>query len=83
MGSTSRLWRTGWAAGAAVVAVAAGLLLEIITRGRRIARQAEEIAATLKRAHGNSTGLFDLTQTNAALEHTVDGVRGLREGGTR
>ena len=83
MGSTSKVWRAGWVAGGGVVAVAAGLLLEITARARRIADQAEEIAATLERSHANTTALFDLTQTNDALQATADRLRALRAESSR
>ncbi len=74
-------WKTGWTLGAAVVAIAAGLLLAIISLGRRITNQASEIEAALDGARESSTALFDLTTTNAALERATGHLRTLREPG--
>ncbi|MDP9429451.1 MAG: hypothetical protein M3Q47_11505 [Actinomycetota bacterium] len=69
-------WKAGWAAGGAVVVVAAGLLLAIIGLARRIARQADEIAAALQGTHGNTAPLFDLVQVNGHLERIVAAQEG-------
>jgi len=75
-------WRAGWAAGTGVVLVAAGLLLELIARGGRIAEQADEIAATLERASENAAALFALTDTNAKLAAATAELARLRERGS-
>jgi hypothetical protein len=76
----SRGWAIGWVLGPAVVVVAAGLLLELILRARRIASQARDIEQSLDRAREHTDGLFDLAKTNAQLERIA---RALRGGATR
>jgi len=76
----SRPWLLGWALGGLVVLVAAGLLLELIARGRRITRQAREIEAALDGAHRHTGALYELTRGNAALERAVSALRRARPG---
>ena len=64
-------WKVGWSVGGAVVGVAAGLLLAIIGLARRIARQADEIAAALEGTHGNTAPLFDLVHVNGHLDRIL------------
>lgn len=74
-------WVVGWAAGAGVVVVAAGLLLEITARAHRISAQAREITAGLDRARDNAAPLFELKQTGATVTRITDGLRTIREAG--
>jgi hypothetical protein len=55
-------WVTGWIAGAGVVAIAGGLLLEITARGNRIAAQARDITEGLDRARENAIAVPGLAQ---------------------
>lgn len=75
----SGAWTVGWAAGGAVVAIAAGLLLTIIGLGRRIVGQAGDIIEGLDGARDNTAALWDLTATNATLDRTVAGLAAVRE----
>lgn len=79
MGRTPTPWIIGWGAGAGVVAIAAGLLLEITARGNRIAAQAREITAGLDRARENAAPLFELSETSASLDRVTRSLRTLRE----
>lgn len=72
----SRGWAIGWMLGLAVVVVAAGLLLELILRGRRIASQARDIERSLDGAREHTDALFDLAKTNAQLERIARALRG-------
>ncbi len=75
---TDSRWAIGWVGGGGVVVLAAGLLLSSIGLGRRIVRQAKEITTALDGARGNTAALFDLTDTNAAIERTTRGLRAVR-----
>jgi hypothetical protein len=77
----SNRWRAGWLAGGGVVVVAAGLLLDITARARRIAREAEQITASLDRATENTAVLFELTTTNLRLDQAARRLRELRRAG--
>jgi hypothetical protein len=55
--------------------VAAALLVELILRGRQIARQARDIEQALQGAREHTDALFDLAQTNAQLERIVNALR--------
>ncbi len=72
-------WVTGWAAGAGVVVVAAGLILEITARGNRIAAQAREITRSLEQARENAAPLFELSETSATLDRITSSLRAARE----
>ncbi len=72
---SSGRWTLGWSAGGAVVLVAAGLLLELIARGRKITRQAREIEAALDAARANTDALFELTTTNSTLQRAAEALR--------
>jgi hypothetical protein len=72
-------WAVGWAAGAGIVGVAAGLLLEITARAHRISDQARDIAAGLDRTRDNAAPLFELKQTSSDLARITDGLRTVRE----
>lgn len=76
--STTAWWIAGYAAGAAVVVVAATLLLVVILLARRIVGQARDIENALLASVGNTESLFDLAQTNHALEALSRSVRQLR-----
>ena len=76
-------WVIGWAVGAVVVVLAAGLLLAIIALGRRITREAEDITAALDGARGNTESLFDVARTNLAILRITRGLRSVRTGGIR
>lgn len=69
-------WVVGWTAGAAVVAVAAGLLVTITALARRVARQAESIQTALEATRHNVEPLLDLGAVNATLAATVATVEG-------
>ena len=79
MKQTPSPWLIGWVAGAGVVAIAAGLLLEITARGNRIAAQAREITAGLDRARENAAPLFELSETSASLDRVTRSLRAARE----
>lgn len=72
-------WVTGWIAGAGVVAIAGGLLLEITARGNRIAAQAREITDGLDRAREHAAPLFELSETSATLDRVTHALRAARE----
>ena len=74
-------WTTGWAAGAGVVVVAAGLLLELTRRGNRIAAQAREVTESLERARDRTAPLFELSETAATVDRSTRLLRSLRETG--
>ena len=75
-------WVIGWTAGAGVVAIAAGLLLEITARAERISAQAREITAGLEQARDNTAPLFALQETAATLGRVTDGLRTARGAGS-
>jgi hypothetical protein len=77
----SQWWWVGWGIGLVVVAIAAVLLLTIISLGRRIARQAGDITRALDGARENTSPLFDVTHTNLALDQITRGLRRVRTGG--
>lgn len=72
-------WIFGWIAGGAVVAIAAFLLLAIIGLGRRIARQADEVAEALDGTRRNTDALWELKQVNLSLSRVVRGLVAVRE----
>ena len=76
--STTGWWVIGWVLGVAVVLVAAALLLTIILLARRIVRQAGEIVVALDGARENTTALYDVTQTNMAIERIRRGLHAVR-----
>ena len=76
-------WVIGWAVGAVVVLLAAGLLLAIIGLGRRITGQAEDITAALDGTRANTDALFDVARTNLAIDRITRGLRFVRIGGGR
>lgn len=78
----SSYWIVGWAVGALVVVIAAAVILVIITTARRIQRQADDITAALDGARENTNPLFDVTNTNLAIDRITRGLRGVRTGGT-
>ena len=73
-------WVIGWGVGAAVVVIAASLLIAIIALCRRIVGQAEDITRALDAARENTTVLFDVTRTNAAVASITTDLRQVREG---
>ena len=75
--STTGWWLIGSGIGGAVVVVAALLLLAIILLARKIAAQAREIEAALDRVRENTNPLFDIANTNYALERIARGLRRL------
>lgn len=79
MERTPSPWVTGWVAGAGVVVIAAGLLLEITARGNRIAAQAREITGGLDRVRENAAPLFELSETSASLDRVTRSLRAVRE----
>jgi hypothetical protein len=74
-------WIIGWAIGLIVVLLAATLLLAIISFGRRIVQQADDITSALDGARRNTEPLFDVTRTNLALARVTRGLRRVRTGG--
>lgn len=76
----STWWTVGWIAGAVVVLVAALLLIAIVGLGRRIARQARDITAAIDGAREHTVPLFDVKNTNLALDRVTRGLRAAREG---
>lgn len=81
MDGVSKPWVIGWGAGAGVVVIAAGLLLEITARAHRISAQAREITAGLDRSRDNAAPLFALKQTAGNLTDITQGLRTIRETG--
>jgi len=79
----SSWWAAGWAIGVAVIAVAAVLLVTIISVGRRIVSQADDITQALDGAREHTTPLFDVTRTNLAIDRITRGLRAVREGRPR
>jgi len=79
----SSWWAAGWAIGVAVIAVAAVLLVAIISVGRRIVSQADDITQALDGAREHTTPLFDVTRTNLAIDRITRGLRAVREGRPR
>jgi hypothetical protein len=77
----SSYWIVGWVVGAVVVVIAATVILVIIATARRIQRQADDITAALDGARENTTPLFDVTNTNLALDRITRGLRRVRTGG--
>ncbi len=73
-------WVIGWAVGAVVVLLAAGLLLAVILLGRRISAQAGEITKALDGARTNTAPMFDVAHTNLALDRITRGLRDARGG---
>jgi len=71
-------WLLGWGLGAAVVALAAGLLLIVIGLGTRIVRQARDITAALDGAQEHTAPLFGLSETNSKLERIARGLKSVR-----
>jgi hypothetical protein len=76
----STWWIVGWAIGLVVVGLAGGLLVAIITLGRRIVRQADDITAALDGTRENTTALFDVTRTNLAVDRITRGLSSVRMG---
>lgn len=67
-------WALGWAAGAGVTGVAAGLLVTLILLARRISEQAGTIADGLERTAGTTAPLWELRDLNRTLERLVRAV---------
>lgn len=63
-----------------MVVIAAGLLLEITARAKRIAREANDIKSALDKATENSAALFELTATNLSLDRAERALGAAREG---
>lgn len=79
----SSWWIVGWAVGGGVVLIAAVLLLTIIALGRKIVRQAGEITASLDGARENTDPLWEVKQTNLAIDRITKGLAAAREALTR
>jgi ABC-type multidrug transport system fused ATPase/permease subunit len=73
-------WWIEWTVALVVILIAAALLLAIITLGRRIVRQADDITGALDGARENTAVLFDVTQTNSAIDRITRGLRAVRTG---
>lgn len=78
--STTGWWILGYAIAGAVVVVAAGLLLAIIALGRRIVRQAGDIAHALDGTRENTNAMFDVAAVNHNLDRIARGLQAAREG---
>jgi hypothetical protein len=63
-----------------VVLLAASLLLAIIGLARRIIGQAQDITSALDGAQANTDPLFDVSQTNLAIDRIARGLRRIRSG---
>jgi hypothetical protein len=79
----SRGWVIGWVLGTVVIVIAAGLLLELILRARRITSQARDIEEALEAAREHTDALFDLAKTNTQLERIAPVLRADRGGAAR
>jgi len=73
-------WWVGWSVAVVVILIAATLLLTIITLGRRIVRQADDITAAIDGARENTLPLFEVTRTNSAIDRIARGLRAVRTG---
>jgi len=73
-------WVIGWGLGTVVVLIAASLLITIIALCRRIVGQAEDITRSLDASREQTTALFAVTRTNAAVGSIVGDLRAVREG---
>jgi hypothetical protein len=60
--------------------VAAGLILTLIALGRRITGRAREVDALLQRTRDNTGVLFDLPETNRALNSIGETLGKIRAG---
>jgi hypothetical protein len=76
----SAWWIVGWVAGVVVVAAVAVLVLTITALAGRIASQADEITASLDVARENTTPLFDVRETNSAIDRITRGLRRIGAG---
>lgn len=74
-------WIVGWVGGVVVVAAVAVLVLAITALATRIASQAEAITTALDGAREHTDPLFDVRETNSALDRITRGLRGVRTGG--
>lgn len=72
-------WIVGWAIAVAVIVLAASLLLAIIGLGRRIVGQANSITEALDGAREHTLPLYEVTQTNLAVDRIERGLRAVRE----
>ncbi|MBA3408469.1 MAG: hypothetical protein H0U06_10540 [Solirubrobacterales bacterium] len=73
-------WVIGWGIGTLVVVIAASLLIAIIALCKRIVRQADDITSALDEARENTTALFAVARTNAAVGSITADLRAVREG---
>ncbi len=73
-------WVIGWGIGTLVVVIAASLLIAIIALCKRIVRQADDITSALDEARENTTALFAVARTNAAVRSITADLRAVREG---
>ena len=72
-------WTFGWAFGALVVVIAAGLLLAAILLVRRITGQIDEVTDALDGARANTEGLWEVKRTNLAVARITRGLAKARE----
>lgn len=72
-------WYVGWTVGLVVVLLAAALLLTVISLGRRIARQAQDITAALDGARAHTDPLWEVRATNHAIDRITRGLAGAGE----
>lgn len=72
-------WIVGWAIAVAVIVLAASLLLAIIGLGRRIVGQADSVTDALDGAREHTLPLYEVTQTNLAVDRIERGLRAVRE----
>lgn len=67
LSTRSPQWALGWAAGAGIVAIAAGPLVTLIGLARSIAGQADEISSGLGRTAAATEGLWKVDALNATF----------------
>jgi hypothetical protein len=75
----SAWWLIGWMIAVVVVVLAATLLLTIIGLGRRIVRQADDITAALDGTRKNTDPLYEVKNTNLAIDRITRGLAAARK----
>lgn len=73
-------WYIGWIGGVIVVALVAALVLTITALAQRIVRQAEAITEALDGARENTLPLWEVRDTNHAIDRITRGLRRVRTG---
>ncbi len=77
---SARWWTAGLVGSLLVVAVVAVLLEQITGLARRVTRQAEDIVVALDGAREHTAPLFDVADTNVAVERITRDLRRVRLG---